>query len=82
MKASYNIQDHFLNQLRKEMVPTIVFLVSGFQIRGVIKSFDNFTVIVESEGRQQLIYKHAISTFSPARNVTLYEPDAVEVTEG
>ncbi|MDX5981967.1 RNA chaperone Hfq [Exiguobacterium profundum] len=82
MKASYNIQDHFLNQLRKEMVPTTVFLVSGFQIRGVIKSFDNFTVIVESEGRQQLIYKHAISTFSPARNVTLYEPDVVEVTEG
>ncbi|MCK2157758.1 RNA chaperone Hfq [Exiguobacterium sp. Helios] len=76
MKATYNIQDYFLNQLRKDSVPTTVFLISGYQLRGLIKSFDNFTVILESEGKQQLIYKHAISTFAPARNVTLYEQEA------
>ncbi|MFZ0077075.1 RNA-binding protein Hfq [Exiguobacterium sp. RIT452] len=76
MKATYNIQDYFLNQLRKDSVPTTVFLISGYQLRGLIKSFDNFTVILESEGKQQLIYKHAISTFAPARNVTLYEQES------
>ncbi len=70
MKASYNIQDHFLNQLRKEMVPTTVFLVRGFKFVESSSHLTTLTVIVESEGRQQLIYKHAISTFSPARNVT------------
>ena len=76
MKATYNIQDYFLNQLRKDSVPTTVFLISGYQLRGLIKSFDNFTVILESEGKQQLIYKHAISTFAPARIVTLYEQES------
>ncbi len=49
MKATYNIQDVFLNQLRKDAVPTTVFLISGYQLRGLIKSFDNFTVILESK---------------------------------
>ena len=74
MKATYNIQDVFLNQLRKDAVPTTVFLISGYQLRGLIKSFDNFTVILESEGKQQLIYKHAISTVVPARPVRLPSP--------
>ena len=78
MKATYNIQDVFLNQLRKDAVPTTVFLISGYQLRGLIKLFDNFTVILESEGKQQLIYKHAISTFAPARNVTLYEQEETQ----
>ncbi|WP_062050868.1 RNA chaperone Hfq [Bacillus sp. JCM 19034] len=66
-----NIQDQFLNQLRKENIPVTIFLTNGFQIRGLVKGFDNFTVIVESEGKQQLVFKHAISTFAPQRNVQL-----------
>lgn len=64
-----NIQDNFLNQIRKESIPVVVYLVNGFQIRGLVKAFDNFTVVIESEGKQQLIYKHAVSTFTPTRNV-------------
>lgn len=71
MNRSINIQDTFLNQLRKDSVPVTVYLTNGFQIRGHIRAFDNFTIVVESEGRQQMIYKHAISTFTPARNVSL-----------
>lgn len=69
MKQSVNIQDQFLNQLRKENIPVTVFLLNGFQLRGLIKAFDNFTIILETEGKQQLVYKHAISTFAPQRNV-------------
>ena len=64
-----NIQDNFLNQIRKENIPVVVYLMNGFQIRGFVKGFDNFTVVIESEGKQQLIYKHAVSTFTPSRNV-------------
>ena len=71
MKATVNIQDQFLNQLRKESIPVTVFLLNGFQLRWQVKGFDNFTVIVETEGRQQLVYKHAISTFAPQKNVQL-----------
>jgi host factor-I protein len=70
MNKSINIQDNFLNQLRKENIPVTVYLTNGFQIRGVIKAFDNFTIIVDSEGKQQMIYKHAISTFTPLRSVS------------
>ncbi|WNS77258.1 RNA chaperone Hfq [Bacillus sp. DTU_2020_1000418_1_SI_GHA_SEK_038] len=71
MKTSINIQDQFLNQLRKDNTNVTVFLLNGFQIRGQIKGFDNFTVLFESEGKQQLVYKHAISTFAPQRNVQI-----------
>lgn len=71
MKTAINIQDQFLNQLRKENTNVTVFLLNGFQIRGQIKGFDNFTVLFESEGKQQLVYKHAISTFAPQRNVQI-----------
>ncbi|GAE24347.1 RNA-binding protein Hfq [Halalkalibacter wakoensis JCM 9140] len=71
MKQPINIQDQFLNQLRKDNISVTVFLTNGFQIRGLIKGFDNFTVILETEGKQQLVYKHAISTFAPQRNVQL-----------
>ena len=69
MKQAVNIQDQFLNQLRKENISVTIFLLNGFQLRGLIKAFDNFTIILETEGKQQLVYKHAISTFSPQRNV-------------
>ncbi|XJZ28591.1 RNA chaperone Hfq [Bacillota bacterium Lsc_1132] len=71
MKTSINIQDQFLNQLRKDGTNVTVFLLNGFQIRGQIKGFDNFTVLFESEGKQQLVFKHAISTFAPQKNVQL-----------
>ncbi len=71
MKQSINIQDQFLNQLRKDGTFVTVFLLNGFQIRGNVKGFDNFTVLLETEGKQQLIYKHAISTFSPQKNIQL-----------
>ncbi|GLB59254.1 RNA chaperone Hfq [Cytobacillus sp. NCCP-133] len=71
MKSAINIQDQVLNQLRKDNTNCTVFLLNGFQIRGCIKGFDNFTVLFESEGKQQLVYKHAISTFVPSRNIQL-----------
>ncbi|MCR8641619.1 RNA chaperone Hfq [Paenibacillus sp. N1-5-1-14] len=73
MKNSINIQDTFLNQLRKESIPVTVYLTNGFQIRGIIRAFDNFTIIIDSEGRQQMVYKHAISTFTPQRSVSLMQ---------
>jgi host factor-I protein len=71
MKQAINIQDHFLNSLRRENVYVTVYLLNGFQLKGLVKGFDNFTVILESDGKQQLIYKHAISTFTPQRPINL-----------
>jgi host factor-I protein len=66
-----NIQDTFLNRARAQRLPVTVFLVNGFQLRGLVTGFDNFTVVLDSEGKQQLIYKHAISTIIPARPIDL-----------
>ncbi len=65
MKAPLNLQDVFLNSVRRDHTTIIIYLMNGFQIKGQVKGFDNYTVVVDSEGRQQLIYKHAISTISP-----------------
>ena len=70
-----NLQDAFLNRARAERVPMTLFLMNGFQLRGVLKAFDSFTVVIDSDGKQQLIYKHAISTIAPVRPLPL-EPDA------
>ncbi|MBC7345162.1 MAG: RNA chaperone Hfq [Clostridia bacterium] len=66
-----NLQDLFLNQARRESVSVTVYLVNGFQLRGTIKGFDNFIVILEVDGKQHMIYKHAISTIIPNRPVSL-----------
>ena len=71
MSKAINLQDVLLNQLRKEKILVTVFLTNGFQIKGTIKGFDNFVVILESEGKQQMIYKHAISTLVPSKAVNL-----------
>ncbi|MGI6050361.1 MAG: RNA chaperone Hfq [Acetivibrionales bacterium] len=71
MNKSINLQDVFLNQVRKDHVPVTVYLTNGFQLRGLVKGFDNFTVILDSEGKQQLVYKHAISTVSPMKAVNI-----------
>ena len=68
-----NYQDNFLLRARREAVPVTMFLMNGFQMRGVIRGFDAFVVVLESEGRQQIIYKHAISTIAPERNLELEE---------
>jgi host factor-I protein len=70
-KSPINLQDTFLNQVRKENLPVTIYLVNGFQLKGLIKGFDNFTVVIEFEGRQQMVYKHAISTVMPIRPINL-----------
>ena len=68
-----NLQDSFLNQIRKENIPVIIYLANGFQLRGAVKGFDNFTVILENDGKHQLVYKHAISTIMPGQPISLYD---------
>ena len=71
MNKPVNLQDVFLNTLRKEKTDVTVFLMNGFLIKGVIRGYDSFVILIESDGRQQVIYKHAVSTISPSRPVTL-----------
>ena len=66
-----NLQDVFLNQARKERLPLTIFLTNGYQFKGIIRGFDSFIVILETDGRQQLVYKHAISTIVPPRPLAL-----------
>lgn len=73
MKNNVNLQDVFLNQVRKDNVSITIFLMNGFQLRGQVKGFDNYTIVLDSEGKQQLIYKHAISTIIPAKSVNFYQ---------
>ncbi|RJQ30759.1 MAG: RNA chaperone Hfq [Peptococcaceae bacterium] len=68
-KTQINLQDAFLNQVRKENIPVTIFLVNGFQLKGMVRGFDNFTVILDSDGKQLMVYKHAISTISPLKPV-------------
>ena len=70
-----NLQDFFLNQARKEEATVVVHLVNGFQIKGTVSGFDNFTVIMDNMGKQQLIYKHAISTITPTKPLSKFKPD-------
>lgn len=71
MQKTQNLQDAFLNYIRQEKIPVTLFLMNGFQLRGVVRSFDSFVVLIDADGRQQMIYKHAISTVAPARPVSL-----------
>lgn len=66
-KQIINLQENFLNTARKENVPVTIHLVNGFQLKGMIRGFDQFTVVLDSMGRQQMVFKHAISTITPAR---------------
>ncbi len=78
--TKYNLQDNFLNEARRKNIPITIYLVNGFQMRGTVQGFDSFTVALLSEGRQQLIYKHAISTIQPASRVELRAPEGEAVT--
>lgn len=69
-KPQLNLQDSFLNQVRKENIPVTIYLVNGFQLKGLVRGFDNFTVILEFENKQQMVYKHAISTITPFKSIS------------
>ena len=73
--TTMNMKKSKLNHVRKEKLPVVIYLVNGFQIRGFVRGFDNFTVIIENEGKQQLVYKHAVSTISPVANITIMQPE-------
>ena len=77
-----NLQDVFLNQARKEKIPVTIFLTNGFQFRGVVKGFDNYIVILDCDGRQNLVYKHAMSTVVPSRPLSLLEEAASQDQNG
>ena len=74
MRNEINLQDRMLCALRQQGINTTVFLTNGFQMRGSIRGFDNFVVILDSDGKQQMIYKHAISTLIPQNRVDLHAP--------
>lgn len=71
MQKTQNLQDAFLNLARRDRLTVTMFLMNGFQLHGVVKGFDGFTVILDSDGKQQLIYKHAISTIVPPKLISL-----------
>ena len=77
-EKSQNLQDTFLNHVRKQKVPLTVFLVNGVKLQGVITWFDNFCVLLRRDGMSQLVYKHAISTIMPAAPISLFEDDGGE----
>lgn len=68
-----NLQDAFLNHVRKTKVPVTIFLINGVKLQGVITWFDNFCVLLRRDGQSQLVYKHAISTIMPSQPISLYE---------
>ena len=74
MSETTNLQEAILNEVRREHVPVTLFLMNGFQLRGVITGFDNFVVVLVTDGKQQMIYKHAISTLAPIRPLKAATP--------
>ena len=77
-EKAQNVQDVFLNYVRKNKTPVTVFLVNGVKLQGIITWFDNFCVLLRRDAHSQLVYKHAISTVMPAQPVQLFEPDSKE----
>ena len=73
MQSKLNLQDLFLLRAKRDKLPVTLFLMNGFQMRGVITGFDPFVILLDSDGRQQVIYKHAVSTIAPIRPVDLGE---------
>ena len=71
MSEVMNLQDAILKEVRREKVPVTLFLMNGFQLRGTVSGYDNFVVVLVTDGKQQMIYKHAISTLVPIRPLRL-----------
>jgi host factor-I protein len=80
-EKSQNVQDVFLNYIRKNKTPVTVFLVNGVKLQGIVTSFDNFSVLLRRDGHTQLVYKHAISTVMPGGPVALFDPTGPEGAE-
>lgn len=76
-----NLQDIFLNTVRKTKTPVTMFLVNGVKLQGIITWFDNFSVLLRRDGHTQLVYKHAISTVMPGAPIQLFDPTKVEVPQ-
>lgn len=76
MNKQLNLQDVFLNQARKEKIMITIYLTNGFQFKGVVKGFDSYIVILDCDGRQQMVYKHAISTIMPSRHISILDSSA------
>ncbi len=74
-EKSQNVQDVFLNHIRKNKTPVTIFLVNGVKLQGIVTWFDNFSVLLRRDGHTQLVYKHAISTVMPSVPIQLFEPD-------
>ena len=75
MQKKTNLQDLFLLRIRQDRLPVTLFLMNGFQMRGIVIGYDPFVVVLDSDGRQQVIYKHAVSTIVPIRPVELWETE-------
>ncbi|MFS2317629.1 RNA chaperone Hfq [Maricaulis sp. D1M11] len=76
-----NLQDVFLNAVRKSKTPLTIFLVNGVKLQGIVTWFDNFCVLLRRDGQSQLVYKHAISTIMPAQPVQLFDAEKIEEDE-
>ncbi len=74
MSDTINLQDAILNEVRRDRVPVTLFLMNGFQLRGIITGFDSFVVVLVTDGKQQMIYKHAISTLAPMKQLKAATP--------
>lgn len=81
-EKAQNVQDVFLNHVRKSKTPVTVFLVNGVKLQGIITWFDNFSVLLRRDGHTQLVYKHAISTVMPGAPIMLFDASKVEATAG
>lgn len=73
-----NLQDLFLNTARKEKIAVTIYLTNGFQFKGIVKGFDAFTVVLDTDGKQNLVYKHAISTIIPSKHINISEAGETE----
>ncbi|ATD55080.1 RNA chaperone Hfq [Clostridium chauvoei] len=74
-KGLNNLQDIFLNEARKNRIPVTIYLSNGFQLRGFVKGFDNFTVVLDCDCKQMLVYKHAITTITPGKSILFNESE-------
>ncbi|MEE8226060.1 MAG: RNA chaperone Hfq [Kiloniellales bacterium] len=81
-EKTQNVQDVFLNHIRKNKVPVTVFLINGVKLQGIITWFDNFSVLLRRDAHSQLVYKHAISTVMPTVPIQLFEPAKEEAENG
>lgn len=77
-KVINNFQDVFLNGARKTKMNVIIHLVNGFQLKGIVRGFDNYVIVLESDGKQMLVYKHAITTITPSKPILILEDEQEE----